>query len=318
MSGCSCKCTGATSSTGSKGDQGATGSQGEFGGFSGSWIFSTSTAVTPAATFLRLNNATPSAVTAIYVSDTNSDSIDFDAFLDSFSNDSKFGYIRIFKETDNTKFCTYKVTAVTDNGADHTLTVTYISSNSTFAASDPLVLTFSPSGGTNPAVLSNNTTDVATSGTGTDALMSYVVSANTLKTNEDVLKIEASYSMSGLTQNKNISFSINGANFISKLPAYPVANTIELAKGVKYAKVKISITRKSTLAVFIGIDVHLSDDVYMSLRGFHFDEGTGAGYAVADLSLNTLTFACFGSNYDATSNTETITQNQLLVEYYNK
>lgn len=313
---CSCKCVGATSSKGNKGDAGAAGaagSQGEFGGFSGSWLFSTSTAVTPAATFLRLNNATPSSVTAIYVSDTNSDSLDYDAFLDSFSNDSKFGYIRIFKETDNTKFCTYKVTAVTDNGADHTLTVTYISSNSTFAANDSLVLTFSPSGGVNPAVLSDNTTDIATSGAGADALMSYAVPANTLKTNEDSLEIEASYFMSGLTQDKRLLFTLNGAGFHPK-----VATGFLVGKGVKYTKVKITITRKSTLAVFITIDIYNADDAYLSLRGYHLDEGTGAGTAVADLSANTLTIACFGENYDATSNTETITQNQLKVKYYNK
>lgn len=316
--GCNCKCTGATSSKGNKGDAGATGSQGEFGGFSGSWLFSTSTAVTPAATFLRLNNATPSAVTAIYVSDTNSDSVDYDAFLDSFSNNSKFGYIRIFKETDNTKFCTYQVTAVTDNGADHTLAVTYISSNSTFAASDPLVLTFSPSGGTASSVLSNNTTDVATSGAGTDALMSYVIPANTLKTNDDVIEIEASYVASDVTQNKNISFSLNGANFISKLPVNPVANTFDIPKSSKYAKAIIKITRKSTLAIYIDVSVFLTDTRYRSIQGYHLNEGTGAGYAVADLSANTLTIACFGSNYDSVSNTETITQNQLLVTYINK
>ena len=315
---CSCKCTGATSSKGDKGDKGTTGSQGEFGGFSGSWLFSASTSTGPAATFLRLNNATPSSVTAIYVSDTNSDSIDFDAFLDSLSNNSKYGYIRIFKETDNTKFCTYEVTAVTDNGTDHTLAVTYISSNSTFAASDSLVLTFSPAGKGGTSVLSNNTTVVATSGTGADALMSYAVPANTLKTNEDYIEIDASYIMSASSQNKCISFSINGTNFISKTASGPVANTLEIAKGVKYSKCKIVITRKSATAVYITIDAYNSDDAYLSLRGYHFDEGAGAGYAVADLSANSLTFACFGENYDLVSNTQTITQNQLILTYYNK
>lgn len=315
---CSCKCTGAVSSQGNKGDKGATGSQGEFGGFSGSWLFSTSTSTGPASTFLRLNNATPSAVTAIYVSDTNSDSIDFDAFLDSLSNNSKYGYIRIFKETDNTKFCTYEVTSVTDNGTDHTLAVTYISSNSTFDANDSVVLTFSPAGKGGTAVLSNNTTVVSTSGAGTDALMSYAIPVNTLKTNEDYVVIDASYIMSGTSQNKNLSFSLNGSNFISKLAASPVANTIELAKGTKYAKVRITITRKSTVAVYITIETFHSDDAYLSLRGYYFDEGAGAGYAVADLSANALTVACFGSNYDATSNTQTVTQNQLIVTYYNK
>lgn len=313
---CNCRCAGAVSSRGPKGDTGAAGAagaQGEFGGFSGSWLFSTSTAVSPAATFLRLNNASPASVTAIYVSDTNADSIDYDAFLDSFSNDSKFGYIRIFKETDNTKYCTYKVTAVTDNGTDHTLAVTYISSNSTFAANDPLVLTFSPSGGTNPCVLSSNTTDVATSGAGTDPLMSYVVPINTLKTDGDMLEIDCSYTGSGVTETKLLTYTINGAAFYPKVVA-----GFSFYKGVKYARAKFTITRKSTTAIFITITIMFSDNTYLELRGYHLNEGTGAGTAVADLSANTLTFACFGENNDAVSNTETITQNSMVVKYFNK
>jgi len=321
MCGCSSNCdslnTG-TLPTGLPGPTGATGAQGIYGGFSADWIFSTSTSTGPSSSQLRFNNATYSSVTEIYVSDDDVDGTDYDPFLDSLSNNGNYGMIRIFKETDHLKFWLGIITGVTDNGTDHTLTVTYIDSNSTFSASDAIVLTFSPSGASGSSVLSNNTTDVATSGSGTDALMSYIVPINKLKTNEDVLEIEASYVMSGLTQDKNISFSINGSNFVSKLASAPVANTFSVSKGVKYTKAKISITRKSATAVYIDILISNYDDVYMTLRGFGFNEGTGAGYAVSDLSANTLTFACFGSNYDAVSNTETITQNQLLVKYLNK
>jgi len=148
--------------------------------------------------------------------------------------------------------------------------------------------------------------------------MTYTIPVNTMKTNEDIIEIDASYVMSGLTQNKNISFTINGSNFVSKLGSSPIANTYEIATGTKYTKAKITITRKSTTAVYIDILVFNYDDAYLSLRGYGFNEGTGAGYAVSDLSTNTLVFACFGSNYDATSNTETITQNQLEVKYFNK
>lgn len=320
MCGCSgsCSCSSTSLPIGATGATGATGAQGLYGGFSYDWLFNTSTATGPVAGDLRFNSATYSSVTAIYVSDTGTGAVDCDAFLDSLSNNSKFGYIRIFKKSDSTKFWVGAITAVTDNGTDHTLAVTYISSNSTFAEDDAIVLTFSPSGAGTSFTLSNNTTDVATSGAGTDTLMSYVIPANTLKTNEDVIEIDASYTMSGSSQNKNLSFTLNGSNFITKFAAAPVANTIELASGTKSAKVKISITRKSALAVYIDVNVFLGDDAYLSTRGFIFNEGTGAGYAVADLSLNTLTFACFGSNYDATSNTQTITQNQLLVKYFNK
>lgn len=131
---------------GIQGIQGNAGNDGIFGGFSGEWLFSTSTSTGPAATFLRFNNATYSAVTQIYVADLNISSIDYDLFLDSLSNGGSFGYVRIFKEFDSSKFWLGEITAVTDNGTDHTIAVTYILSNGAFAANDNLVLSFAPKG----------------------------------------------------------------------------------------------------------------------------------------------------------------------------
>lgn len=321
MCGCTTGCetlnTG-TLPTGLTGATGATGSQGLYGGFSYDWLFNTSTSTGPSSGDLRFNNSTYTSVTAIYVSDTGTGAVNCDLFLDSLSNNSKYGYVRIFDKDDSTKFWTGQITAVTDNGTDHTIAVTYILHNGTFSEDDAIVLTFSPAAQSVPAILSSNTTDVSTSGAGTDALMSYTVPANTLKTNEDVLELEMSYTTSGTTQNKNLSFTINGANFITKLTASPVSNTIELAKTTKYAKGKICIIRKSTTAIFVTIEFSINDNNYFTLYSYSLNEGTGAGIAVADLSTNTLTFACFGSNYDAVSNTETITQNELIVKYFNK
>lgn len=151
----SCSCSSISLPIGPKGDTGLTGpagtagtngTNGIYGGFSGDWLFDTSTSTGPGSTLLRFNNSTYASVFRIYVSDTSVGTIDFDAFLDSLSNGNEFGLIRIFKKSDSTKFWMGKITAVTDNGTDHTLDVTYISSNGTFVASDPVVLTFSPSG----------------------------------------------------------------------------------------------------------------------------------------------------------------------------
>ncbi len=131
---------------GNDGEPGATGSNGLFGGFCGKWLFSTSTATGPTSTFFRFNNTTYSSVTNLYISDTNFDSLNYDAFLDSFDNGGSFGYVRIYKEFDNTKFWLGTVTSVTDNGADHTIGVTYILSNGTFSASDALVVCFDGKG----------------------------------------------------------------------------------------------------------------------------------------------------------------------------
>ncbi len=309
MTACSCRCTGATSSRGSKGDAGATGSQGEFGGFSGSWLFSTSTAVTPAATFLRLNNATPSSVTEIYVSDTNADSIDYDAFLDSFSNDSKYGYIRIFKEADNTKYCTYRVTAVTDNGADHTLTVTYISSNSTFAASDPLVLTFSPSGPSGTSVLYNTTTAVATTNGAMTVLQSYTLAINQLATDGDMVEITADFDTDGVTQAKAIDLRIGGTVCHTKVTEF--RQTMQQ----KASRFIVRITRQSTTTLFITFHHINSNTVYQTTGdGRLFFE---TGFSVSDLSANTTALQIRGHNIDGAP-TETINCTQMVVMYYKK
>lgn len=121
---------------------GDTGAGGTFGGFCGEWKWSTSTSSGPASTEVRFNNATYASVTSIYVSDTNRDSVNYDAFLDSFSNAGYFGYIRIFKEYDSSKFWLGQITAVTDNGTDHSIDVTYILSNGAFAANDSLIICF--------------------------------------------------------------------------------------------------------------------------------------------------------------------------------
>lgn len=149
---CVCTCKGATSFKGNKGDKGDSGTngtngiQGIYGGFSGEFVFNTSTSTGPGSTLLRFNNTTYSSVFRIYVSDTGVGSVNYDAFLDSFLNNSNYGYVRVYKKDDSTKFWMGIITAVTDNGTDHTLDVTYITSNGTFAAADPLVLTFSPTG----------------------------------------------------------------------------------------------------------------------------------------------------------------------------
>ena len=143
---CSCTNNSTVLPIGYSGNDGTNGTDGIFGGFSGKWVFSTSTSAGPSSTQIRLNNATYSSVTNIYVSDTNFDSVSYDAFLDSLSNNNNFGLIRIYKEFDNTKFWLGQVTAVTDNGTDHTIAVTYISHSSSFSASDNLILSFTPSG----------------------------------------------------------------------------------------------------------------------------------------------------------------------------
>lgn len=133
------------------GSDGTNGVDGLFGGFSHKFVFNTSTSATPASTTIRLNNAVMASVTSIYISDNNSDAVSVDAFLDEFSNSGNYGYIRLFKEYDSSKFWMGEITGVVDNGSDHSLTVTHINSNSTFSASDKIVVSFVANGAPGPA-----------------------------------------------------------------------------------------------------------------------------------------------------------------------
>jgi hypothetical protein len=160
MSGCGCdECGGITlfkgdtGATGATGAAGSNGAVGEPGGFSSTWVFDAGTSANPIATEMRFNNATLASVTEIYINDTNSASIDMDAFLDSFSNTvntvNYFGLLKIYKKSNSNIFWYGRITALVDNGADHTLTVTHIQSNGVFVADDVMVVNFTPNGRNN-------------------------------------------------------------------------------------------------------------------------------------------------------------------------
>lgn len=140
--GCNSNCNCSTPLVIPTGTNGTNGSNGMFGGWSQRFVFNGATSASPAATNLRLNNAAPASVTEIYVSDTNADSVDVDAFLDAFDNSGAYGKVKIWKQFDSNTFWMGDVTSVTDNGADHTIGVTYVAHNGTFSASDSLVLSF--------------------------------------------------------------------------------------------------------------------------------------------------------------------------------
>lgn len=308
MCNCSSSCSCINTTVLPIGDTGDTGAQGLFGGFSGEWLFSTSTSTSPTSTFLRLNNATPSSVTAIYVSDTNADSIDYDSFLDSLSNNSKFGYIRIFKKSDSTKFCTYQVTAVTDNGTDHTLTVTYISSNSTFAANDPIVLTFSPAGNDGFVVLHNDTTQVTTANAAMAVLMSYTLPANTLATNGSALELTAVFDSNLSLETKAFDLRIGGTVCHSK------STTFRLSAGEISGVLKVVITRQSATTLFIEFLQNNSFlTSYATSNGKQFFE---TGFSVSDLSVNTTLIEFRGMNVSAGA--ELARANQLMITHLKK
>lgn len=129
--------------SGNDGDQGA---QGIFGGYCGEWNFSTSTSTGPSAGQLRFNSGTYGSVASIYVNETNADAINYAAFLASFDNAGYFGLVRVFKKDDSSIFWMGEVVAVTDNGTDQSIDVTYTLHNGSFANNDSVVICFTPTG----------------------------------------------------------------------------------------------------------------------------------------------------------------------------
>lgn len=208
---CSCgTCTSCLSTetiTIPNGAAGANGSNGFFGGFSAEWVFDTATSANPPLTELRFDNATLASVTNIYVNDTNADSVDHNNFLEQFKNSISgtdyFGLVRVWKQYDSDVFWMGKVTAVTDNGADHTIAVTHIASNGTFADTDDVVMSFTPAGsngtnGTNGSAGSEVVDvdwvgSIAASTAGPTVLGTVTVPAGLLDTDKDYLEFSAYY-----------------------------------------------------------------------------------------------------------------------------
>jgi len=162
MCGCAGNCNCSTPIAIPNGTNGTNGQNGIFGGWSQRMIFDTATSASPLANKLRMNNATPSSVTEIYVNDLNADGIDIDAFLDAFDNSGAYGYLRIWKQFDSTKFWMGEVTSVTDNGADHTIGVTHTASNGTFSASDSIVISFVGNGASGVTYFTGTYTQLTT------------------------------------------------------------------------------------------------------------------------------------------------------------
>jgi hypothetical protein len=132
---------------GFQGPQGLQGEIGYFGGYSALWNYSTTiTEADPGSGNIRLNDLTSTDVTKIFGSDLDANGINQDSFWDSFISG---GYVRIFQQNDVTNAWVGRVTGVTDNGAWHTINVTYVASaggDPPWANGEPVVVTFAPDG----------------------------------------------------------------------------------------------------------------------------------------------------------------------------
>ena len=234
---------GAPGAAGTNGTNGTNGIDGLFGGFSAEWAFDTSTSTGPGSTLLRLNNAAYASVTEIYVSEDNIGGINVDNFITSFNNSGAFGLVRLFKEDDSTIFWYGRITGVTDNGTDQTLTVTYIGHNGSFSATDNVVLSFAANGqdaaGTSGVVVLHNdlSQPSTTSATFVTSATKTIV-ANTLPSDGDRLHIRVI--ASGIDDSTDgIRVLMNGAFFTT------VITEFELEIGKTRIFIDMWLERKS-------------------------------------------------------------------------
>lgn len=316
MCGCSsdsdlCGCNSTVLPTGSTGDDGA---QGVFGGYSLEWVYNTTITPTPAITQLRFNSLTPTAITEIYVSDIEINSQSAETFLNSLVNSNNFGYVKIFKTSDSSKFWLGKLTGVVDSGTYHTLTVTYLGWNLNgsfpFTSADNIVLTFSPTGPQGPDVLYNTTTAVSTANMAKTILQTYTLLADQLSTNGDIIEIVGLFSTNTTTglQFKNIDVRIGGTVCHTKVTDF------SMFSGTKYVRVCIKATRMSATTLFLDFKTFASNDLYQDVTG-----GTSffeTGFSVSNLTSNTTAIELRANNTLGTG--ETITAEQMTVTYIKK
>lgn len=146
---------------------GATGAQGLAGAVGWNYKWSTSTAATdPTTGYLKLNHATPSSATALYVSETDNLANNVAAVLATYddSNSTIRAYLKIVKRDNQAVFWIGSISAVlTDNGTWDTFTVTHVASAGSLAADD-IVFLFAARTGDKGDVGNTGATGPATAG----------------------------------------------------------------------------------------------------------------------------------------------------------
>jgi len=290
------------------GQIGATGSQGGYGGYSSVWNYSTSTVSGTTSGQLRFNSATYASVTTMYISKTNADTTDLNAFLASLSNGTYFGKIRIFKKSDSSKFWEGNITAVSAGATEYTLTVSYILANSTFAASDPIVLSFTPNGlGAKPVYFTHGGTLLTSATTGswvTPVGASVTLPAGMLVTVGDYTEIVVRGIM-GATASHVIANGIRGdingtsignpylATVFIEDECFYLAGTPSVLSGEYYLKFYLERLTSTTLIVYI--------DSILDGTEYRTYVSNNSGLTVNNLDTLTNTFNIQIYNGDSTS-----------------
>ncbi len=209
------------------------------GGFSAFYTFSTATSSTPATGIANFDNANVSAATILYVNITDRNGAGMTTFLSEMgtSTNTTKANLRVFADEDYRNFCDYNVTAYTLVGSVARLSITPVaqSTNSPFANTDKIVITYSQTGnkGTNgtdgtdgTVVLYNDNTPSPTGSGDTGGLWvtqsgkTFTVTAGELANDGDAINIsfvasnfDVNYATDGETNQARFHFDNNSVTF---------------------------------------------------------------------------------------------------------
>lgn len=190
------------------------GSSGKSAGYSYGWLTSTTNS-DPGSGNIKADNATFASIASIYISESDADGNALASEIATWtaSTSTVKGRLKIYDPVTPTNFMTFDVTALTDNGAWDTLSVTPKTSGGSFAASEALRVMFTPTGDKGAA---GATGTVAAAGDGSAATPA-VSFANELTTGF----YRKGASNVGLSLGGTLKFEWNTTNFL--LPADPTS-----------------------------------------------------------------------------------------------
>lgn len=112
------------------GTTGVTGSTGTFGAVTFAYTWSSNTATSdPGIQSVKFNNAAFSAVTEVYIHDTEINNVDISAYILSW-DDSANSYLKFGSKSVSSRFVVFKITgAIVDNGIWNTIPVAWVTDN---------------------------------------------------------------------------------------------------------------------------------------------------------------------------------------------
>lgn len=211
--------TGAAGTNGTNGTNGATGAAGVDAGFKYTYS-TTTTASDPGSGTFRLNNATLSSATALYISETDSDSVSLSTWLATLDDSTSTvrGFLTFRKDGASSNFRIYSVSGtLTDNGTWDTLTIAHVSGSGSWSNADTIRVTFARTGDkgdTGSAGATGTTGNTGATGSQGPATFTWNVSGGMTQTSQSqVTKSSATaswgeqaYSTEGHVNNCFVSF----------------------------------------------------------------------------------------------------------------